>query len=145
MSRDKIHGSNRNAGSGYLSDVGKILGHPDGFRPVSNGVATVQKDTYSDDFPGDEANSQNVNWHGEPKGSCHLTQLSTLADLTAVLQIHYFVRQNINLYQIDIKEKENQLLLVSYPRSKFDYDTASPWDVKAIQILTTGLSPCRDK
>ena len=43
MSQDNSHGSNRDAGSGYSSGVCKILGHPNGLGPVSNGLATVQE------------------------------------------------------------------------------------------------------
>ena len=55
MLQDKSHGSNRDAGSGHSSDVRKILGHHNGLRPVSNGVATVQEESSSDVVSGDEA------------------------------------------------------------------------------------------
>ena len=92
MSQDNSHGSNCDAGSGYSSDVHKILGHPNGLRPVSNGFATVQEESSSDVVSGDEAHRQNVNLHGEPRGSCHVTRLSTIADPTIWLQIHPFIR-----------------------------------------------------
>ena len=48
--QDKNYGSNCDVGSGYSSDVCKILGHPNGLCPVSNGVAIVQEEP-SSDFP----------------------------------------------------------------------------------------------
>ncbi len=150
MSQDNSHGSNRDAGSGYSSDVRKILGHPNRLRPVSNGVATVQEESSSDVVSGDEAHQQNVNLHGEPRGSCHATRLSTIADPTIGLQIHPFIRKTTKIIfeDVDTIEKENQLLQVSYPRSEQDYTYTSPWEVKAISVLKTGLSPSlrkRDK
>ena len=53
MSQDKSYGSNRDAGSGYSRDVREILGHPNGSRPVSNGVATAQEESSSDVLSGD--------------------------------------------------------------------------------------------
>ena len=81
--------------------------------------------------------------HGKPKGSCHARRLSRIADPTIGLQVHPFIIQTakINLDHVDTDEKENQLLDVSYPRSKEDYDTVSPWEFKAIGVLMTGLSP----
>jgi len=70
----------------------KILGHPNGLRSVSNGVATVQEESFSDVVSGDEAHRQNVNLHGELKGSCHATRLSTIAYPTIGLQVHPFIR-----------------------------------------------------
>ena len=143
MSQDNIHGSNRNAGSGYLSDVCKILGHPNGLRSVSNGVATVQEEPSSDVLSGDEAHRQNINLYGEPKGSCHATRLSAIADPTIGLQVHPFIRQTskIKLQGVDTNEQENPLLQVSYPRSEVGYCYTGPWEVKAISVLKTGLSP----
>ena len=116
-------------------------------RPVSNGVATVQEESSSDVVSGDEAHQQNVNLHGEPRGSCHATRLSTIADPTIGLQVHPFVRQNtkIVLDHVDSNEKENQLLQVSYPRSKEDYYRTCTWEVKALSVLKTGLSPSLSK
>ena len=45
-------------------------------------------------------------------------------------------------------KKENQLLQVSYPRSEDDSAHTCPWEVKAVSVLKTGLSPSlrkRDK
>ena len=92
MSQDNSHGSNRDAGSGYSSDVRKILGHPNGLRPVSNGVATVQEESSSDVVSGDQAQRENVNLHGKPEGSCNATRLSTIADPIIGLQVHHFIR-----------------------------------------------------
>ena len=85
MLQDKSHGINCNAGSGYFSDVCHILGHPSGLYPISNGVVTVQEDPSPDGFPEDEANRENIKSHDKPKGSSHVTQLSTIEDPTVVL------------------------------------------------------------
>ena len=97
----------------------------------------------TDVLPGDEACQQNVNLYDESKGSCHSTRMSMIADPTTGLQVHIFVRQNttLNLDHFDTDEKENQLFQASYPRSEKDYAIISPWEVMAISVLTTGLSP----
>ena len=44
VSRDNDHGGDHYAGRDYTSDNCEIRGHPNGLRPVSNGIATVQDD-----------------------------------------------------------------------------------------------------
>ena len=90
--KDKSHGSNCDAGSGYLCNIRQILRHPNELRPVSNGVVTVQEDLSPDCFPEVEANQQTNKSHGKSKKSCHVTRLTIIADLTTVLKINPYVR-----------------------------------------------------
>ena len=117
-----------------MIDACKILVYPNGLHPVLNGVVTVQEDLSLDGFPGLKANRQNVKSRGKPKGSPHVTRLSMIADPPVVLHIHPYLRWKVDLYWIDIDEKENLLLQVSYPRSKVDYKTVNSQEVNVILV-----------
>ena len=139
VSRDTVHGGDHDAGSDYTSDNCEILGHPNGLRPVSNGIATVQEDSPSGGFSGVEAKRQNDQFIGELKSSGHETRLSDTADPISWLKIHPYVRRNIDLNHIDTEEQEHMLLQVSYPRSEREYVTTNAFKEQFISVLRTGL------
>ena len=141
VSRDTFHGGDHDTGSDYTSDNCEILGHPNGLRPVSNGIATVQGDSSSGGFSGVETKRQNDQFIGELESSGHETRLSDTVDPISRLKIHPYVRRNIDFDHIDTEEQEHMLLHVSYPRSESEYITANPFEEKFISVLRTGLIP----
>ena len=94
VSRDNDHGGDHDAGCNYTSDNCDILGHPNGLRPVSNGIATVQEDSSSGGLSGVEAKRQNDQFIGGLKSSGHETRLSDTVDPISRLKIHPYVRRN---------------------------------------------------
>ena len=141
VSRDTFHGGDHDTGSDYTSDNCEILGHPNGLRPVSNGIATVQGDSSSGGFSGVETKRQNDQFIGKLESSGHETRLSDTVDPISRLKIHPYVRRNIDFDHIDTEEQEHMLLQVSYPRSERDYVTANPFEEQFISVLRTGLIP----